>query len=141
MKINFTKKQMKDLLTLVEAGNWVINSFRDEPIEQYEDLYNYILNAAHQMNMPEVIYDKESDQAYLTHDAEEEIHEFISEYDDYTFWDELALNLAKRDYANEMNVRNDTREEAFLRIIEFEEKYAEEFYKNGLKNLVIKSKK
>jgi hypothetical protein len=36
MKINFTKKQMQQLIRLSEAGSWLINSHRDEEIQEYE---------------------------------------------------------------------------------------------------------
>jgi hypothetical protein len=91
------------------------------------------------MGIPEVDYDKGLDMYFLNPEAEEEIEDFAQEYDDYTFWD-VPRHLAKRDYAREQSVRNDDQESYLQRIFELEDKYENEFAKNGIENLEIKKK-
>lgn len=143
MKINFTKKQFRVLLDLLFAGEYVINSHRvpDEIIKEYEDINQYVYSFAKQFGYEDLIeFDKEFNMFFETrkHD-ESKIHELISEYDNEVFWDQLSLNLAKRDISKEyIGEKKDINHEELMRKIwSREEEYNEEFYENGLDNVTV----
>jgi len=67
--------------------------------------------------------------------------EYIDEYDDQTFWDELINRLTDRDI--EMMLKRgeiqkpQNREERFAIRGPIERRYAQEFERNGLDNVVV----
>lgn len=136
MKINFTKKQYRLLLDIVFAGDNIINGFKipSEHIEEYEKLQQHIYSFAKDFGLENLIeYDSEYDMFFETREFEDsEINEIIDQYDNDVFWDELAFRLAKRDVRKGKNI-----DESFKKLLDIEEKYSEEFYKNGLKNVKV----
>jgi hypothetical protein len=66
---------------------------------------------------------------------------FLDEYDDDTFWDELAYRLAERDAVQEAGGFERYAELSPMERVEragrFEELYADEFYENGLEHVRI----
>ncbi|MDV6379261.1 hypothetical protein ORD22_13655 [Sporosarcina sp. GW1-11] len=139
MKINFTKKQFKHLLDLVHLGEWTANSTRDSEqlIKEYEELYQYINSLAKDFGYEEIIqYDQKLNDYYPTQEYENQFQPIIDANDNEVFWNELSIRLAKRDLAKEAVVPRDA-DERFKRLIEIEERYAEEFDENGLDRLVI----
>ena len=56
MKINFTKKQYKQLLDLVYLGEWTANSSKeaDERNEEYSALFRYICSFAKEFGLDEL---------------------------------------------------------------------------------------
>lgn len=145
IKINFTKKQFRALLDLVYAGNWVINATKgtDELSKDHDELQSYIFSFCKDFGFSGFSeYDAEEKKYYETKEFEESgIEEFIREYDNDNFWDELGYRLAKRDVSKDFEGRIDDSnfEEGMKRILELEEKYAEEFVRNGLNNVKIES--
>ncbi|MDO7787017.1 hypothetical protein [Desulforamulus aquiferis] len=142
MKINFTKKQFRTLLDLVYAGNMVINSTKyDNESEEHEELQSYIFSFCKDYGFEELVeFDRELDKYYETREYEESgILDFIDEYDDYIFWDQLVSNLARRDANNEVVARaaKPSAEVLFRRSLELEKKYSKEFEKNGLENVKV----
>jgi len=68
--------------------------------------------------------------------------EFIREFEDDTFWDELVQRLVERDLirqAGEEKLLSMTPEERFEAEEHLEKRYADEFYNNGLENLTFRS--
>ena len=63
----------------------------------------------------------------------------IEDYDQYTFWDELANQLAERDARNELGKQYDKMnyKDKILKQNEYLDFYIQEFMKNDLKNLKI----
>lgn len=148
MKINFTKKQYETLLKAVYLGNWVVNSTDDEPEgNQFDKLEEYIFSFAKGFGLEHyAVYDKQDKVYYPSQKLEEdeEVNEYIQNYDDDTFWDKLIFNLARRDMENEYGeeeIKKMSVEECLVKEQPFAEKYEKEFAKNGLKNLAISSGK
>ena len=146
MKIEFTKDQFKNLIKLIYLGNWMINAFRTEDIvKEFEDLEGYIYSFAKEAGLDKyAIYDKESKKYYPTSALEEEVDQYIDEYKDETFWEELIYRLGGRDFVEKYGVeaiKKMTWEERIKKEHPFIEKYADEFEKNGIANLVIKNKR
>jgi len=151
MKIKFTKEQYENLLKLVYLGNWMINAIRsgakgDEQIEKYNELEQYIFSFAKDAGLERYIeFNERYDKFFPTRDFEEdkEIEQYLEDYNDEIFWDELADRLGTRDfirqYGMEMIEKMDS-EERFLKQQEFIIKYEEEFEKNGIENLELLKK-
>jgi hypothetical protein len=145
MKINFTKKQYEDLVKLVYLGTWMVNAHRtDDRVEKYEDLEQYLLSFYKEFGMENfILFDEELKRFFPTKEFEEEtdVEQYIDEYNNDIFWEELIDRLARRDFIREYgeeNVLKMTWEERFEKEQPFIDKYDEEFEKNGIENLDIK---
>ena len=98
MEIKLTQKQFRRLLDLVYIGNWVLNSTRgDDRIRQYDEVESLIFShcLSHGMASLTELYEGEliPSRAF----AEGGIHEAIMAYEDNTFFEILAQELALRD--------------------------------------------
>ncbi|MBQ3532828.1 MAG: hypothetical protein IJA51_03890 [Oscillospiraceae bacterium] len=98
MEIKLSEKQFRRLLDLVYIGNWVLNSTRgDDRIRQYDEVESLIFShcLSHGMAGLTELYEGEliPSRAF----AEGGIHEAIMAYEDNTFFEILAQELALRD--------------------------------------------
>ena len=98
MEIKMTEKQFRRLLDLVYIGNWILNSTRgDDRIRQYDEVESLVFSQclAHGMAPLTELYQGQliPSQAF----AEGGIHEAIMAYEDNTFFEILAQELALRD--------------------------------------------
>jgi hypothetical protein len=140
MKINFSKKQFKQLLDLVYLGEWTANSSKlmDERNVAYDELFQYVCSFAKDFGFDDTItYDNELNGYYPTLDFEEQLQPLITNNDNEVLWSELSGRLAKRDLV-EMEETFQTKDAYFKKMFEIVERYETEFEKNGLTNLVIK---
>ncbi len=142
MKINFTKKQYEDLVKLVYLGTWMVNAHRtDDIVEKYEDLEQYLLSFYKDFDMEKYIeFDKKLNKFFPTGEFEEDtdVEQYIDEYNNDIFWEELIDRLARRDFIRaygEENLLKMTWEERFEKEQPFIDKYAEEFEKYGIERL------
>lgn len=147
MKIHITKKEYRKILDILAISEWVMNAHKyneDKRCSPYKEIEQKLLSYAKQFGCDDIIqYDKSLKAYYPTRDFEENetSKEFIDEFVEETFWDELSSRLAMRDF-----VRNNERQlieemdpmEQMIKIGEYEEKYTDEFHKNGLENISIK---
>ena len=95
MEIKMTEKQFRRLLDLVYIGNWILNSTRgDDRIRQYDEVESLVFSQclAHGMAPLTELYQGQliPSQAF----AEGGIHEAIMAYEDTTFFEILAQELA-----------------------------------------------
>jgi len=101
MKITFTKEQYETLLKTVYMGNWIANSTSEEPEENpFDALEEYVFSFAKDFGLERyAAYVKENNTYYPSRQMEEdeEVEEYIQNYDDNTFWDKLIFNLSRRD--------------------------------------------
>jgi L-rhamnose mutarotase len=129
MKINFTNKEYRLLLDMVEIAEWVLNAHKtasSDEIKKYSDLYQKILSYAKDMGFENlIIYDKNLDGYFATSEYEESEHmRYIEEFEDDVFWDALPHRLAVRDLVKEVG----------------EKKYEEmEFVERATKLVVLES--
>ena len=98
MEIKMTEKQFRRLLDLVYIGNWILNSTRgDDRIRQYDEVESLVFSQclAHGVAPLTELYQGQliPSQAF----AEGGIHEAIMAYEDTTFFEILAQELALRD--------------------------------------------
>ena len=98
MKLELTDQEFRYLLDLVYIGNWVINSTReDDRIREYDQVESLIFSHClhHRMSKLVELYQGEliPSRAF----ADGGIHEAIMAYEDTTFFEILAQELALRD--------------------------------------------
>ncbi len=111
----------------------------EKDTEDYRVLRNKILSIADEMGM-KGCYEKEGDTYYETREYEENSKqtEFIDEYDEDSFWEQLVTKLVDRDYAQQYGNEKVDFELRVSRVCEIEKKYADEVNESGLLNFVIK---
>lgn len=147
MKINFTSEQYEVLLKAVFIGTGVVKSGEEtDPTENdFDALEGYLLSFAKDFGLERYAdYDKEEKRYYPSHNLEEDesVVEYIHRYDDFTFWDKLIYNLSERDMIQKHGkeaVAGMSEDECLEKGKTFAQRYEEEFEKNGLTNLVIRS--
>jgi hypothetical protein len=141
MKIELTKEQYRKLIELLFLGNWIANATRtgvkgDEMRTDYQDIEKYILSFAGDFRAGDAVL-KEEGEYFTTMQFEESLIPLIEGYDEYTFWEELADRLANRDLLKEIGPVRILKDEHMERKDTIEERYQEEFEKNGLRNLIL----
>lgn len=144
MKINFTKKEYKLLIDMLHLGEWVINSnvadVDEEGSPEHRDLYQKILSLYKEMGADDFIsFNKENNIYDVNQQLENFIHEeYLRQYEDEYFWDELIYKLAVRDLIEKIG------EEKFKAMNWIErgdatdshkDKYIQEFDKFGISRL------
>lgn len=144
MEIKFTKEELKKLLELLNIADWVLTS---QDVEEDERKYSYlkllqrIYKEAYENGMTEEIeFDEEVKEYFPNEEWEERVlaHDFIEEFEDASFWDELVFRLADRDIDRKMNGKPPKNfEEHVAMFTQIQSKYEEEFEKNNLENLEI----
>jgi hypothetical protein len=144
MRINLTKKQYITLIKLVYLGEWVVNAHRTgDRVKEFEEFDQYILSFCKDFNLEgNITYDEKLKMFFLTSEFIDEtgLDDYIDEYDENTFWDELIYRLSRRDLIDrygEEAVKNMKIEELIDKEQVFIEEYEEEFRRNGINNLVI----
>lgn len=98
MEIKMTEKQFRRLLDLVYIGNWVLNSARGEDrIRQYDEVESLVFANCLRHGMAPLTELYEGELIPSRAFAEGGIHEAIMAYEDATFFEILAQELALRD--------------------------------------------
>ena len=133
MEIKLTEKQYRYLLDLVYIGNWVMNSTReDDRIREYDAVESLIFSycAEHRMSKLIELYNGEiiPSKAF----AEGGIHEAIANYEDNTFYEILAEELALRDMDGQPLTR-----ENYSELVERMNEYLGEFEENGTDHISV----
>ena len=133
MEIKLTQKQFRRLLDLVYIGNWVLNSTRgDDRIRQYDEVESLIFShcLSHGMASLTELYEGEliPSRAF----AEGGIHEAIMAYEDVTFFEILAQEMALRDMDDPPITP-----ENYDEIMERMGVYLMEFEQNGTDNISV----
>ena len=137
MKINFTKKEYKHLVTMLEIADWVINAHHvDNQHKECKNLRTKVLSYAKDMGMGDC-YVKDGDEYYETREYEEKSEQmaFINEYDEQVFWEELISKLIDRDYQKEYGDEEVDFSMRIERHTKIEQMYADEVNEYGIKNL------
>ena len=98
MEIKMTEKQFRRLLDLVYIGNWVLNSARgDDRIRQYDEVESLVFANCLRHGMAPLTELYEGELIPSRAFAEGGIHDAIMAYEDATFFEILAQELALRD--------------------------------------------
>ena len=133
MEIKLSEKQFRRLLDLVYIGNWVLNSTRgDDRIRQYDEVESLIFShcLSHGMSSLTELYEGEliPSRAF----AEGGIHEAIMAYEDVTFFEILAQEMALRDM-DDPPITPENYDEVMERM----GVYLMEFEQNGTDNISV----
>ena len=133
MDLHLTEKQYRRLLDLVYIGNWVLNSTRgDDRIQDYDKVESHIFSHCldHGMAALVELYDGEiiPSRAF----AEGGIHQAIMAYEDVTFFEILAEELALRDLDAERATA-----ENYDEVMDRMEQYMGEFEAHGTDHISV----
>ena len=98
MELKMTQKQFRRLLDLVYIGNWVLNSTRgDDRIREYDQVESLVFSHCLSQGMSSLTELYHGELIPSRAFAEGGIHEAIMAYEDTTFFEILAQELALRD--------------------------------------------
>ena len=148
MKINITKKEYLTLLEILEIADWVLHAQhtgRRPETEKYKDFEQKIFSHAKDMGYKNFIeHDHKLNQYFPTRELEDAspAMEFIREFENDTFWDELIQRLVTRDLirqCGENRFGSMTLKERFEKEGPLEEGYSKEFHLHGLENITLRS--
>ncbi len=131
MELKLTQKQFRRLLDLVYIGNWVLNSTRgDDRIEEYDEVESLVFSHCLDHGMTKLVELYEGELIPSRAFAEGGIHEAIMAYEDVTFFEILAEELALRDLGEPTRENYDA-------IMDRMERYMGEFQENGTEHITV----
>ena len=133
MDLHLTDKQYRRLLDLVYIGNWILNSTRGEDrFRDYDEVESLVFSHCLEHGMTSLVelYDGEAIPSRAF--AEGGIHEAIMAYEDVTFFEILAEELALRDLdAERATIDN------YDEVMERMEQYMGEFEAHGTDHISV----
>jgi hypothetical protein len=144
--IEITNTQLHNLIKAVYLSDWVINAHRmtDEIDSDSRSFEQYVLGILYNAGCKDHIdFDAQLNTYFVNGNLEESFQEIIDDYEDETFWDELASRLAERDYYEKNKPKNsetdNDRAKRVAAIFSIEDKYNEEFERYGIERLKIRN--
>ena len=133
MELKLSEKQFRRLLDLVYVGNWVMNSTRGEDrIREYDDVESTVFSNCIDHGMIPLVESYRGELIPSRAFAEGGIHEAIMAYEDTTFFEILAQELALRDL-NDPPITPENYDEIMARM----ETYLGEFEEHGTDNITV----
>jgi len=148
MQIEFTKEQFENLLKVVYLGNWMANAIhngdKDDPINKdFENIENYIFSFAKDFGFEEYVDDEDSKEGkyFPTNDFDELVREYIEDYDEDCFWDELFYRMSDRDFQRKYShaeIAKMEMKERFEKEEPFRQKWDGEINSHGIERLEVK---
>lgn len=140
MNVQLQPDEYRKLIELAYLGEWMINAHHD-PDFQDEAAGQALqkLLAAHPSE--DVTQDAETGEYLMNTDWTERLYDdYVLDYDDHVFWDELIERLAQRDLAKDRDVRLEdiSRDEDLFELRPLEERYRQELEEHGLDRLNIR---
>lgn len=139
VKTEFSAKEYRKLIELVYLGEWMINAQHDPDFEDEAAtaLVQKLLTAP---KLPDVELDAETGERFMVSEWTERLYDqYILDYDDHVFWDELTERLAQRDLARDRGVEIDqlNRDDDLMELRPLEERYRTELEEHGLDRIEI----
>jgi hypothetical protein len=147
MNVSLTQREYRLLLDLLLASDWVIHGHRpEEPeaAEPYRMVIQKFLSLAKDAGLEDLVEIDEDHNQYRPTaklERETEAWKLLDEYDDLLFWEELIVRLAERDVVDmpgKSDIAHMSGEDYDRLAGPLEEKYAGEFYENGLHRLKLR---
>ncbi len=141
--IMLSREQYFALLKLAYMGEWMANAHRDgspeEPrLDEYEAMKAHLVSFAEKFGYSKEI---EHELEYDERGMPTEVFRLINEYDDNTFWEEIAERLGERDFFRRFtSAQRETMsfDEHFVRRMECAQPWEDEFEDFGLERIVVK---
>ncbi len=146
MKIELTKKQYWDLMRGMYMADWMANAICDEGMKEddgIKEARDYIFSFAKEMGYEDFAeYDGELGKYFATLDMDDEpaTRALIERYDDHVFWEEIAERLGERDFFRKYTheeIQTMTDKERFMKRMECQIIWEEEFEKHGVERLEV----
>ena len=133
MELELTCKQFRRLLDMAYIGNWILNSTRGEDrFKDYDEVESLLFAKAAQEGMPTLAEEYMGEIIPSRAFAEGGIHEAIMAYEDVTFFEILAEELALRDLdADRATAEN------YDEVMERMEEYMGEFEAHGTDHINV----
>ncbi|MBN3034592.1 MAG: hypothetical protein JW861_03340 [Bacteroidales bacterium] len=147
MKIELNPEEYNTLLMVLEISDWVLHAFTDDEPQSTRDFRNLeqkLLRYATDFGRDEFVeYDEEQGDFMLSEAFRKSSPgiDFIGEYDDNTFWEELTERLAYRDLSlkeGEIDQEAVDPYEFTEKMTPYMEKYSQEFNDHGIDRLEIR---
>ena len=133
MELKMTEKQFRRLLDLVYIGNWVLNSTREnDRIKEYDQVESLIFSQCLSQGMKSLVERLDGELIPSRAFADGGIHEAIANYEDATFYELLAEDLALRDLGGVPLTR-----ENYERLLERIDVYLDEFDAHGTDHVSV----
>ena len=133
MELKMTEKQFRRLLDLVYIGNWVLNSTRgDDRIKEYDQVESLVFAHCLEHGMAPLTELYQGELIPSRAFADGGIHEAIMAYEDATFFEILAQELALRDM-DDPPITPENYDEIMARM----ETYLGEFEQHGTDNITV----
>ena len=133
MNIELTEKQYRYLLDLVYIGNWVLNSTRgNDRIREYDELESRIFSHCPAHGMANLTQRTDGGLIPSRAFADGGIHDAIEDYEDVTFYEILAEELALRDMDGQPMTR-----ENYNQLLERIDTYLTEFDAYGTDHVSV----
>ncbi len=142
MQIILTKEQYEKLMELVYLGNWLVNSYRgDERLEEYDRVAEQVLSFAPSSGYQDrVEFDEFEGRYFPSRKLDEELKQYVDEYDDDVFWNVLIDRLAERDLIRALGeeaVDNMEWDEYNQNMEPYVKRYEKEIDESGVEHLEI----
>lgn len=147
MNVEITKEEYRDLLDLLHIASWVLvahKTEKDPRTEKYDTVIQKFYALAEEMGSGSLIeHDSHAGKYHPTREFEESsnVMDFIDEFVDHAFWDELIIRLAERDASRQVGGYEQldllSHEDRHALEDPLEERYSGEFNENGINRLEI----
>lgn len=123
----------------------MVNAWRDtNHYKEFESIEDYIFSKATEFGFDKYVDHQESDgdRYFPTRTFEEttDVHKLHEEYDEETFWDELAERFGERDFFKKYTIKQIkkmSRDEYFTKLTDCVEAIKNEIYTDGIENFKI----
>ena len=107
MKLELSKDEYRSLIDMIYIAEWVMNAHKiekDPSTEKYAELEQRISSFADKMGYQDlIVYDEDLKRYFPTRKLEDgPARQYIEEYDNDSFWDELIERLIERDVLREI---------------------------------------
>jgi hypothetical protein len=146
MKINITKNQYWNLLRATYMADWMANAICEQDMKEddgIKEIRNYVFSFVKEYGCEKYAKHNEDFKEYFATwnlDDEPSIRKLINRYEEHTFWDETIERLAERDFLKKYTkeeIKKMSDEEYYVKQMECEDVWNDEFEKNGIERLYI----
>jgi hypothetical protein len=146
MKIDLTRRDYRSLLTVLEIADWVLHAYRGEEAPEsapLRTLEQKVLALADEFGCGELVeFDPAEQRYWLTHEYDElsDAVQFIEEFENDSFWDQLNDRLVERDLLRQLGGKAYKRldpEQIAEKAEPYRRLYGEEFLTHGVDRLEI----
>ena len=139
-ELNLSPEHYRKLIELAYLGEWLINAHHDSEFQD-DGASEVLQGLLAGRPMENIAQDAETEEYYLESEWTDRLYEqYVSDYDEHVFWDELTERLAQRDLANLRGVPIESIDcdEDLLELRPLEEVYRRELEDRGVERLEIR---